>query len=62
MLFYLVFFIHLRLQEVKAQPQNLLLDAVFDDPWTAALRYNINILIWLQAVIIQCIFNLLGMF
>ncbi|XP_025409047.1 inositol polyphosphate 5-phosphatase K-like isoform X1 [Sipha flava] len=25
-------------QEIKAQPQNLLLDSVFDDPWTAALR------------------------
>uniref|UniRef100_A0A2H8TQ97 Inositol polyphosphate 5-phosphatase K n=1 Tax=Melanaphis sacchari TaxID=742174 RepID=A0A2H8TQ97_9HEMI len=26
------------LQEIKAQPQNLILDSLFDDPWTAALR------------------------
>jgi len=25
-------------QELKAQPQNLLLDSIFDDPWTAAIR------------------------
>ncbi|KAL3283968.1 hypothetical protein HHI36_018139 [Cryptolaemus montrouzieri] len=25
-------------QEVKAQPQNLLLDAIFEDPWTNACR------------------------
>nr|CAD7257915.1 unnamed protein product [Timema shepardi] len=26
------------LQEVKSQPQNIVLDALFDDPWTNALR------------------------
>jgi len=25
-------------QEIKAQPQNLILDSIFNDPWTAALR------------------------
>ncbi|XP_063925586.1 phosphatidylinositol 4,5-bisphosphate 5-phosphatase A-like isoform X2 [Zophobas morio] len=35
----------LSFQEVKAQPQNMLLDALFDDPWTYAIkdlleRYN----------------------
>lgn len=28
----------LSFQEVKAQPQNMLLDALFDDPWTYALK------------------------
>jgi hypothetical protein len=26
------------LQEVKSQPQNILMDALFDDPWTNAYR------------------------
>lgn len=26
------------LQEVKAQPQNMLMDAIFDDPWTNAFK------------------------
>lgn len=26
------------LQEVKSQPQNILMDAIFDDPWTNAYR------------------------
>lgn len=36
------FISYLRFQEVKAQPQNLLLDSIFDDPWTAALRFDFN--------------------
>lgn len=29
------------LQEVKSQPQNILLDAIFDDPWTNAYRLEL---------------------
>ncbi|XP_050430745.1 inositol polyphosphate 5-phosphatase K-like [Adelges cooleyi] len=29
-------------QEIKSQPQNLLLDSVFDDPWTTAIRDVLN--------------------
>lgn len=28
-----------RLQEVKSQPQNMLLDILFDDPWSNTFRY-----------------------
>lgn len=28
------------LQEVKSQPQNMLLDALFDDPWSNAFRLS----------------------
>lgn len=27
-----------RLQEVKSQPQNVIMDALFEEPWTNALR------------------------
>ncbi|RZC40415.1 phosphatidylinositol 4,5-bisphosphate 5-phosphatase A-like [Asbolus verrucosus] len=33
----------LSFQEVKAQPQNMLLDALFDDPWTFACRELLEI-------------------
>lgn len=29
------------LQEVKSQPQNILMDAIFDDPWTNAYRLEL---------------------
>jgi len=34
------YFSYFRFQEIKAQPQNILLDSIFDDPWTAALRFK----------------------
>lgn len=30
---------YVRLQEVKAQPQNMVMDIFFDDPWTKSFRY-----------------------
>lgn len=35
---------HYRLQEVKSQPQNFVLDALFNDPWTNAFKYVIFII------------------
>lgn len=29
---------HIRLQEVKAQPQNMVMDIFFEDPWTKSFR------------------------
>lgn len=39
------YFFYFSFQEVKAQPQNLILDSVFEDPWTAAIRFDLNIYI-----------------
>ncbi|VVC33733.1 Endonuclease/exonuclease/phosphatase,Inositol polyphosphate-related phosphatase [Cinara cedri] len=50
------------IQEVKAQPQNLLLDSVFDDPWTAALRDVISDFDYIKIRTVKMVGLLLNVF
>lgn len=41
------------LQEVKAQPQNMLMDAIFDDPWTNAFKELLSTLDYVKVKTIR---------